>query len=90
MLCQRLCYLRILTAVGRADCMHITRGLRVGKGHALGRSEREHLLGIAERVHAAQQRASKSEANQLSVKLELQAEFKRGFAAGSIQGCDTF
>jgi len=32
------------------------------------------LLGIGDRVRAAQERASKAQANQLSVKLELQAD----------------
>ena len=34
----------------------------------------QHLLGISDKVHAAQGRASKAEANQLSVRLELQAD----------------
>src|SRR5690242_4549183 len=34
----------------------------------------QNLLGIASRVHAAQERASQAEGNQLSVKLELQAD----------------
>ncbi|HYM26619.1 MAG TPA: neutral zinc metallopeptidase [Steroidobacteraceae bacterium] len=34
----------------------------------------QNQLGIASRVHAAQERASQAEANQLSVKLELQAD----------------
>ena len=35
-------------------------------------------LGIMDKVHAAQARASKAEANQLSVRLELQADFFAG------------
>jgi predicted metalloprotease len=38
----------------------------------------QNLLGASERVHAAQQRAGKTEANQLSVRLELQADFYAG------------
>jgi predicted metalloprotease len=34
----------------------------------------QNLLGLAGKVHAAQQRASEAEANQLSVRLELQAD----------------
>ncbi len=34
----------------------------------------QNLLGIADKVHAAQQRASEGDANQLSVRLELQAD----------------
>ena len=34
----------------------------------------QNLLGIAEQVHAAQERGSRAQANQLSVKLELQAD----------------
>jgi len=34
----------------------------------------QNLLGIAERVHAAEERSSRAQANQLSVKLELQAD----------------
>jgi predicted metalloprotease len=36
------------------------------------------LLGISDRVHAAQQRAGEAEANDLSVRLELQADFLAG------------
>jgi predicted metalloprotease len=36
------------------------------------------LLGISSEVHAMQQRGGKSEANQLSVRLELQADFLAG------------
>ena len=39
------------------------------------------LLGISERVDAMQRRASKTEANQLSVRLELQADFFAGIFA---------
>ena len=38
----------------------------------------QNLLGIAERVRAAQERASRAEANQLSVRLELQADCYAG------------
>lgn len=38
----------------------------------------QHVLGISDRVHELQQRMSKSQANQLSVKLELQADFLAG------------
>jgi predicted metalloprotease len=34
----------------------------------------QNLLGIADRVRAAQERASRAQVNQLSVKLELQAD----------------
>jgi predicted metalloprotease len=36
------------------------------------------ILGISDRVHAAQQRAGEAEANDLSVRLELQADFLAG------------
>ena len=39
------------------------------------------LLGVSERVDAMQRRASKTEANQLSVRLELQADFFAGIFA---------
>lgn len=38
----------------------------------------QHLLGISDKVHNAQQQGSKEEANALSVKLELQADFLAG------------
>lgn len=38
----------------------------------------QHLLGISDQVHAAQQRVSKVEANELSVRLELQADYLAG------------
>jgi uncharacterized protein len=38
----------------------------------------QNLLGISERVHAAQQRASESQANALSVRVELQADCLAG------------
>jgi predicted metalloprotease len=38
----------------------------------------QHLLGISDRVHATQQRVSKTEANELSVRLELQADYLAG------------
>jgi uncharacterized protein len=38
----------------------------------------QNLLGISEKVHAMQQRVSKEEANALSVRLELQADFFAG------------
>lgn len=38
----------------------------------------QNLLGISERVHQAQQRASKTQANALSVRLELQADCLAG------------
>src|SRR5262249_12244034 len=38
----------------------------------------QNLLGISSRVHAQQQRSSKEEANRLSVRLELQADFRAG------------
>jgi predicted metalloprotease len=37
------------------------------------------LLGISDKVHAQRTRLSKSEFNQLSVRLELQADFLAGF-----------
>jgi predicted metalloprotease len=36
------------------------------------------LLGISDRVHQMQQQAGKAEANELSVRLELQADFFAG------------
>lgn len=38
----------------------------------------QHVLGISDRVHRMQQSVSEEEANQLSVKLELQADFLAG------------
>jgi len=38
----------------------------------------QNLLGIAGKVHAAQQRAGKAEANALSVRMELQADCLAG------------
>src|SRR5262249_11203561 len=38
----------------------------------------QNLLGISDKVHAAQSRGSKEEANELSVRLELQADFLAG------------
>src|SRR5215203_333813 len=43
------------------------------------------LLGITERIDAAQARMSKREANQLSVRLELQADFFAGVFARYVQ-----
>ncbi len=43
------------------------------------------LLGISDRVTAARERASKTEANQLSVRLELQADFFAGVWANRAQ-----
>ncbi len=45
----------------------------------------QHLLGISDRVHAAQQRAGEVEANRLSVRLELQADFLAGVFAHHAQ-----
>ena len=45
----------------------------------------QNLLGISDRVHAMQQRAGEVEANQLSVRLELQADFFAGMFARYIQ-----
>jgi predicted metalloprotease len=38
----------------------------------------QNLLGISDKVHRLQERASEREANKLSVKLELQADFFAG------------
>jgi predicted metalloprotease len=38
----------------------------------------QNLLGISDRVHRSQQRASRGEANELSVRLELQADYLAG------------
>lgn len=38
----------------------------------------QHVLGISDKVHRAQQRLREAEANKLSVKLELQADFLAG------------
>src|SRR5919112_1690414 len=43
------------------------------------------LLGISERVDAMQRRVSEAEANQLSVRLELQADFFAGLFARYVQ-----
>lgn len=45
----------------------------------------QNLLGISDRVSALQQRTSESEANQLSVRLELQADFFAGMFARYVQ-----
>ena len=45
----------------------------------------QNLLGISDRVHAMQQRVSEAEANQLSVRLELQADFFAGMFARYVQ-----
>lgn len=45
----------------------------------------QNLLGISDRVHATQQRMSEAEANQLSVRLELQADFFAGVFARYVQ-----
>ncbi|HEU4796256.1 MAG TPA: neutral zinc metallopeptidase [Pyrinomonadaceae bacterium] len=45
----------------------------------------QNLLGISDRVHAMQQRVSEGEANQLSVRLELQADFFAGLFARYVQ-----
>jgi predicted metalloprotease len=45
----------------------------------------QNLLGISDRVHAMQQRMSEVEANQLSVRLELQADFFAGVFARYVQ-----
>jgi len=41
----------------------------------------QNLLGVSGQVHAAQQQATEAEANQLSVRLELQADFLAGMWA---------
>lgn len=38
----------------------------------------QHLMGTTDKVHQARQRSSKAEANELSVRLELQADFLAG------------
>ncbi|HOS99676.1 MAG TPA: neutral zinc metallopeptidase, partial [Acidobacteriota bacterium] len=45
----------------------------------------QNQLGILEKVHEAQQRVSKEQANQLSVRLELQADFLAGVWAHHTQ-----
>ena len=45
----------------------------------------QNLLGISDRVNALQQRAGEVEANQLSVRLELQADFFAGMFARYVQ-----
>ena len=45
----------------------------------------QNLLGISDRVHEMQQRTGEVEANQLSVRLELQADFFAGVFARYVQ-----
>jgi len=45
----------------------------------------QNLLGTSDKVHAAQSRASKEQANELSVRLELQADFLAGVWAHHAQ-----
>ncbi len=48
----------------------------------------QNLMGISSKVHQMQQRLSEAEANKLSVKLELQADFLAGFWAHYAQNLD--
>ena len=52
--------------------------------HEIGHHVQQ-LLGISDQVHALQGRVSKEEANQLSVRLELQADFLAGVWANHAQ-----
>ena len=45
----------------------------------------QNLLGISDKVHALQSRAGKAEANELSTRLELQADFLAGVWANHAQ-----
>jgi hypothetical protein len=48
----------------------------------------QHLLGTMDQVNSARQRASEAQANQLSVRLELQADFLAGVWANNAQKRD--